>query len=207
MSAISQRIRQTTVDETARCLLASGVVLLPTDTVFGLAALPNHPTAVARIFELKARPPQKNLPVMVGSEHHLEDIGGQINERTRMLMNSPYCPGPLSIAIGLTEGKKRPRWLGDRDEIAFRVPSDDFLLRLLDTVGPLLVTSANRHGMGMFGNVGEAVDQLCGTPDLVIDGRECGSTPSTLVNSRYSPPRIERIGAVSEAQLSPYLGL
>lgn len=203
MKEIARAANQATIEDAARCLRASGVVLLPTDTVFGLAGLPDHPAAIARIFELKARPAHKNLPVMVASHLQLEDIGAQLNKRTRMLMESPFCPGPLSIVVGLVEGKK-PQWLMDRDEIAFRVPDDDFLLRLLASVGPLLVTSANRHGLATNGSVDDVQAQLSGIPDLVIDGRECGPTPSTLVNCRYSPPRIERVGAVSESQLAPY---
>lgn len=204
MSVLNSAASQTTLDRAARCLLASGVVLLPTDTVFGLAGLPNRPSAIAKIFELKARPAHKNLPVMISSERQLVEIGAQINNHTKKLMNSPFCPGPLSMAIGLIE-KKTPEWLRGRDEFAFRLPDDEFLLHLLDRVGPLFVTSANRHGMSTFGGASAAAAQLCGTPDFIIDGKECGSIPSTLVNCRYSPPRIERIGIVTENQLLPYI--
>lgn len=195
---------QSKVSVAADCLLGGGVALLPTDTVFGLAALPDKPEAVANIFRLKDRPPQRNLPVMASSLEQLERIGAQINSRVERLVNSPYCPGPLSIAVGLRP-HGLPKWLEGRDELAFRMPKDDFLLRLLDAVGPLLVTSANRHGMGTLGTVEDALNQLAGSPDLVVCGRECGSVPSTLVNCRFAPPVIERVGAVPAEALFRYL--
>jgi len=194
---------RTLIDQAAECLDNGGVVFLPTDTVFGLAVRPDRPEAVARLFALKARPAQRNLPVMVSSKAQLEAIGAEVNERVERLMNSPFCPGPLSIALGLDRDAS-PDWLAGRDEIAFRMPDDRFLLDLLDTAGPLLVTSANRHGMGTLGSVEAALAQLEGKPDMVIDGRECGSVPSTLVNCRFAPPKIERVGAVSPEALEEY---
>jgi L-threonylcarbamoyladenylate synthase len=179
-------------------------VFLPTDTVFGLAALPSRADAVKRIFQLKARPSEKNLPLMVSSIEQLARIGAQIDSRVRRLIASPFCPGPLSIAVGLNE-KIAPNWLRGRDELAFRIPNDDFLLALLDRVGPLLVTSANRSGEGTKRTVEDAVRQLAGVPDLVIGGQECDTVPSTLVNCKFSSPKIERVGAVSPKDLAPYI--
>lgn len=200
----SQHMPQSEVAAAARCLYDGGVVFLPTDTVFGLAALPSRADAVSRIFQLKDRPSQKNLPVMVSSVDQLVKIGAQINYRVERLASSPFCPGPLSIAVGLNE-RATPSWLRGRDELAFRIPNDDFLLALLDRVGPLLVTSANRNGEGTAKTMEEAVDQLSGHPDLVIGGRECETVPSTLVNCRFSTPVIERIGAISPDDLAPYI--
>ena len=200
----SQYGTRSTVAAAARCLSGGGVVFLPTDTVFGLAALPSRSEAVSRIFELKARPSQKNLPVMASSVDQLVSIGAQINDRVRRLTSSPFCPGPLSIAVGLDE-RLTPNWLRGRDELAFRIPKDEFLLAVLDEVGPLLVTSANRSGEGTARTVEDAISQLSGHPDLVIGGRECETVPSTLVNCRFSPPVIERIGAISSDELGPYV--
>lgn len=199
-----QHRSESVVESAAHCLTTGGVVFLPTDTVFGLAALPTQKEAVARIFRLKARPSQKNLPVMVSSVDQIEAIGGQINDRVLSLVYSPYCPGPLSIAIGLDD-KATPEWLWGRDELAFRIPNDHVLLSILDEVGPLLVTSANRSGSDTARTVEEAVAQLSEEPDLVVGGRECNCEPSTLVNCRFSKPVIERIGVVSPEDLAQYL--
>jgi len=204
MSGVFKKEAFVQLDLAADCLKAGGVVFLPTDTVFGLAALPGKSEAVAKIFSLKARSSEKNLPIMASTLAQLEGIGAQIDERVRKLVSSPFCPGPLSIAVGL-QGDNVPQWLKGREEIAFRIPDAKFLLELLDSVGPLLVTSANRSGCGTEETSEKALEQLSGSPDFVVHGRQCGSVPSTLVNCRYSPPLIERLGAVSREQLSEYL--
>lgn len=206
MTDASERAGSTAlVGRAADCLDAGGVVLLPTDTVFGLAALPGNAGAVARIFALKDRPAHKNLAVMVSNADQLEAIGVRVTDQVRALLNSPFCPGPLSLAVGLHE-EGRADWLVDRDELAFRIPDDRFLLDLIDRTGPLLVTSANRSGMDTPGTAAEAAAQLAARPDLVIEGRHCGAMPSTLVNCRRNPPVIERVGVIPPEQLAGYLG-
>ncbi len=195
---------QSQLAQAARCLDAGGVVLLPTDTVFGLAALPTRPAAVARVFALKDRPATKSLAVMVADLRQLEQIGAEVTAAVRRLVASPFCPGPLSLAVGL-HPKGRADWLAGRDELAFRIPDDAFLLDLLGRVGPLLVTSANRSGLDTPGSASEAAAQLTGRPDMVIDGRACGPVPSTLVNCRRDPPVIERIGVIPPEELAGYL--
>ncbi|SNR70149.1 L-threonylcarbamoyladenylate synthase [Puniceibacterium sediminis] len=193
------------VGRAADCLEAGGVVLLPTDTVFGLAALPDNAAAVARIFTLKDRPGHKNLAVMVSNIEQLEAIGAKVTDQARALIDSPFCPGPLTLAVGLHE-TGRADWLRGREELAFRMPDDAFLLELIDRTGPLLVTSANRSGMGTLGNAAAAAAQLTGHPDMVIEGRECGAMPSTLVNCCRVPPVIERVGVIPPDALAGYLG-
>ncbi len=192
------------IGEAERCLAAGGVVLLPTDTVFGLAALPTRPGAVARIFALKDRPAHKNLAVMIANLGQLEDLGAVVTDRVRALIDSPFCPGPLTLAVGL-QAKRRVEWLEDREELAFRMPDDAFLLDLLTRTGPLLVTSANRSGLGTLGTAAAAAAQLTAMPDMVIDGRDCGPVPSTLVNCRREPPVIERSGVIPAEALAGYL--
>ncbi|WP_372837142.1 L-threonylcarbamoyladenylate synthase [Puniceibacterium confluentis] len=191
--------------QAARCLESGGVVLVPTDTVLGLAALPSRPQAVARIFALKDRPAHKNLPVMVASVQQLEDIGADVSAAARALIASPFCPGPLSLVVAV-RGQGQADWLRGREELAFRIPDDAFLLDLLRLVGPLMVTSANRSGMDTPGDTLSAAAQLTAEPDMVVSGRGGGPVPSTLVNCRAVPPVIERIGAIPAAALAGYLG-
>lgn len=192
------------VQRTADCLRAGGVVLLPTDTVFGLAASATRPEAVARIFALKARPVTRNLPIMVADPAQLEAIGARLNATARGLIASTFCPGPLSLVVGL-DPARAPDWLAGRDEIAFRIPDHRFLLAVLAAAGPLRVTSANRHGAETPAHAEEVLGQLAGAPDLVIGGTPGADVPSTIVNCRHWPVVLERRGAVSEAALAPYL--
>jgi L-threonylcarbamoyladenylate synthase len=192
------------VEEIVECLLGGGVVLLPTDTVYGLAVSPNFDKSIDRLFALKRRPRNVNLPIMVWSETELEPLGFEISESARRLLRSPLIPGSLTLAMGFGSHPK-PAWLQGRDEAAVRIPYDERLLSVLQKAGPLLVTSANAHSAGTPDNVAEILEQLDGAPDLWIDGGILKTTASTLVNCRVDPPAIERVGVVPESEVLRYL--
>ena len=186
------------------CLNGGGVVLLPTDTVYGLAVLPSFDRSVDRIFSLKGRPRNVNLPIMVSSQDELEALGFDVNVAATRLLRSPLVPGSLTIAMGFHNGPT-PRWLEGRVEAAIRIPDDEWLLSVLRRTGPLLVTSANSHGRETPENLVDVLAQLQGAPDLAIDGGTLHTVPSTLVNCRLNPPVVERVGAIPEAEVMEFL--
>jgi len=192
------------VEEIVECLTKGGVVLLPTDTIYGLAVSPKFDKSIDRLFALKRRPRNVNLPIMVSSDEELEPLGFEISEAARRLLRSPLIPGSLTLALGFRSAY-RPTWLEGRDEAAVRIPDDQRLLAVLREAGPLLVTSANAHSAGTPDNVSEILAQLDGAPDLSIDGGTLRTTASTLVNCRVDPPVIERVGVVAEAEVFKYL--
>src|SRR5690242_12909329 len=191
-------------DLIVECLGNGGVVLLPTDTVYGLAVSPKFDESIDRLFALKRRPRNVNLPIMVASDRELEALGFEVNESARRLLRSPLIPGSLTLAMGFSS-EYRPTWLAGRDEAAVRIPNDERLLSVLRKAGPLLVTSANAHSAETPDNVADILAQLDGAPDLAIDGGTLRTTASTLVNCRVDPPRIERIGVVPESEVLKYL--
>ena len=192
------------VDEIVECLGRGGVVLLPTDTVYGLAVSPNFDESIDRLFALKRRPRNVNLPIMVSSDAVLAPLGFDISVSARRVLQSPLIPGSLTLALGFRSDYRTP-WLEGRDEAAVRIPNDERLLAVLRKAGPLLVTSANAHSAGTPDNVPEILSQLDGAPDLSIDGGILRTTASTLVNCRVDPPVIERVGVVPEAEIKKYL--
>jgi L-threonylcarbamoyladenylate synthase len=192
------------VAEIVKCLVNGGVVLLPTDTVYGLAVSPNFEASIDRLFALKRRPRNVNLPIMVSSEAELAPLGFEISEAAKRLLRSPLIPGSLTLALGFSSDY-RPSWLEGRDEAAVRIPNDDRLLAVLRQTGPLLVTSANAHSAETPDNVQEILAQLHGAPDLWVDGGTLRTTASTLVNCRVDPPVIERLGVVKESEVLKYL--
>jgi L-threonylcarbamoyladenylate synthase len=192
------------VDEIVDCLEHGGVVLLPTDTVYGLAVSPNFDESIDRLFALKRRPRTVNLPIMVASDAELEPLGFEVSESARRLLHSPLIPGSLTLALGF-HSEYRPHWLAGRDEAAVRIPNDERLLAVLRKAGPLLVTSANAHSADTPDNVRDILAQLDGAPDLSIDGGTLKTTASTLVNCRIDPPVIERVGVVAESEVLRYL--
>jgi L-threonylcarbamoyladenylate synthase len=191
-------------DLIVECLANGGVVLLPTDTVYGLAVSPEFDKAIDRLFKLKRRPRNVNLPIMVASDAELEALGFEVSESARRLLQSPLIPGSLTLAMGFSSDY-RPAWLAGRDEAAVRIPNDERLLSVLRKAGPLLVTSANAHSSETPDNVADILAQLDGAPDLSIDGGTLRTTASTLVNCRVDPPAIERIGVVPESEVLKYL--
>ena len=193
-----------TVEEIAACLANGGVVLLPTDTVYGLAVSPTHEKSIDRLFALKRRPRTVNLPIMVASDAELEPLGFALSEPARRLLRSPLIPGSLTLALGF-KSDYRPDWLSGRDEAAVRIPNHNQLLAVLRQTGPLLVTSANAHSADTPDNVAAILEQLDGAPDLAVDGGLLRTTASTLVNCRVDPPVIERLGVVPESEVLRYL--
>src|SRR6476660_6399776 len=197
-------MKSASVEEIVECLANGGVVLLPTDTVYGLAVSPNFDESIDRLFALKRRPRNVNLPIMVSSDEELEPLGFEISESARRLLRSPLIPGSLTLALGF-RSDYRPTWLAGRDEAAVRIPNDERLLSVLRKAGPLLVTSANAHSAETPDNVADILAQLDGAPDLAVEGGTLRTTASTLVNCRVDPPVIERTGVVPDSEVLKYL--
>ncbi|HBS49977.1 MAG TPA: threonylcarbamoyl-AMP synthase [Rhodobacteraceae bacterium] len=191
------------LDSAAACLVQGGVIVVPTDTVFGLAVLPERAASVARLFALKDRPTVKNLPVMVSDADQLRALGVRMTDAVTRLLDSPFIPGALTLAVAL-DGPC-PDWLAGRDEIAFRIPDDAFLRALIARTGPLFVTSANRSGQPTPTALEEVLAQLTAAPDMALDGRVTGDTPSTLINLNATPPKVEREGAIPPAEIFAWL--
>lgn len=183
------------VADIVRCLEAGGVALLPTDTVYGLAALPAFDAAVARIFALKRRPRAVSLPVMVATRAQIGDLGAVVTADAERLLASPHMPGPLTVAFSVAAALA-PAWLAGRAEVAVRMPDHALMRAVLRAAGPLFVTSANAHGRATPESLADALAQLDGAPDIAVDGGVLSSVPSTLVNCATSPATIERVGAV-----------
>ena len=184
-------------------LRGGGIVLLPTDTVYGLAVRPGDDDALARLFALKRRPLSRNIPIMVASAEQAEELGADVTAPARLLL-AAFSPGPLTLALGL-DPAKAPAWLAGRDEIAIRLPDDAFLLEVLRAAGPLLVTSANLSGQETPEACADVLTQLDGAPDLTVDDGPRATVPSTLVNCNLPEPKVERVGAVPADQIAKVL--
>jgi L-threonylcarbamoyladenylate synthase len=184
----------------AACLGGGGIVLMPTDTVYGLAAHPTFAASVDRLFALKRRSRSRQLPVMIASQDELATLGVRVTDTARRVLRSPLVPGALTFILGFADGPV-PSWLAGREEVAIRIPDDARLLAVLRHTGPLFVTSANTHGAATPESLSDALAQLDGAPDLAIDGGTLSTVPSTLLNCRRDPPVVEREGAVATADL------
>ena len=177
-----------------------GLVAVPTETVYGLAADAENPSAVARIFEVKGRPPGHPLIVHLGDADQLAEWVHSIPRSARVLIRSCW-PGPLTVLL-----ERGPRVLdvitGGRPSVAIRVPSHPMARELLQRFGGgVAAPSANRFGRVSPTTAAHVVDDLGAlldpARDTILDG---GPTPigveSTIVDCTVEPPQILRPGGI-----------
>ncbi len=169
----------------------AGVVLVPTETFYGLAADPASEVAVEAVHRLKRRPPDRALPVLCADHAQVASLV-ELPERFRVRLGRMW-PGPVTVVLRL----RRPLAACPAGTVAVRIPAHGLLRAVLYHTGPLTGTSANRHGEPPRSTAAEAAASLDGTPDLVLDG---GPTPgglaSTMVDLTEPEPRILRQGPV-----------
>ncbi len=194
MAVVDQKDKDA-VEVTVAALQRGAAVVVPTDTVYGLAALPTNDAAIALIYELKGRPDSMPLPVLGASIDQVSALGFALGVVAEELAGR-WWPGPLTLVCGFSPGAEPPTWLAGRDEAAVRVPDHDFLLQVMQRTGVLLVTSANPHGSPTPTTADAVATEFGARVELVIDGGELHAEPSTLVNVRGTQPIIEREGAI-----------
>jgi L-threonylcarbamoyladenylate synthase len=175
------------------------LVVMPTDTVYGVAARPDLTGATRRVFDAKRRPANLTLPVLAHSAPAAEAVA-ELDDRARLLATR-FWPGGLTIV--LPRAPAAGAWnLGEETEtVGVRVPAHDIALAILERTGPLAVTSANLSGQptppdceGVRSALGEAVA-------VYLCAGECAGTPSTVVELTGPTVRIMREGAVRSADI------
>lgn len=178
----------------AEALRAGLVVLLPTDTVYGLAVDPTVPGATQRLFDLKGRGRDVPIAVLVADAQQAWPTSAAPVPPAALDLAARHWPGALTLVV-----RRSPAWQGDiGDDIAtigLRCPDSAVVRDLCREVGPLATTSANRHGAPTAVTVAEAVAAL-GPIDVVIDGGPLPGTASTVVDCTVEPPAVLRQGAV-----------
>ena len=179
----------------AGVLLAGGIVVLPTDTVYGLAANAADPTATGLLFERKGRGPDTPLAVLCADAEQAFSLAGPTTTEGARQLAGRHWPGPLTLVV-----PRRPDldWaLGSPSEtVGLRCPDHDFVREVARSVGPIATTSANRHGQPTPTSAVEAAASLTGPVDLVIDGGDLIGTPSTVVDATGERIRVLRSGPV-----------
>jgi L-threonylcarbamoyladenylate synthase len=184
-------------------LAGGGVVGLPTDTVYGLAADPWRPGATERLFELKGRPRHVELPVFVAGADQAARLSVGLTPIARILMER-YWPGPLTIVV-----PRRPDLgadLGtDPTTIGLRCPAHPVPLAICQAQGPYATTSANRHGQPPISEAATLAAELPGV-DLVLDAGPCAGVPSTVVDATGERLRLLRAGAIPWEDLTALEG-
>lgn len=187
------------VDYSAELLYNNGVILTPTDTVYGLICLPTSDIAIKKIFEMKGRPVNRHLPIIVADwQQAKSELPIVCNQPARKLAEK-FWPGALTLACGIIENDVK--WLEGRVEVGIRVPDHIYIQKLAKKMGPLLMTSANRHGEDTPHTIEGALGSLEKAPSLAIDGGVLSGAPSTLVNVNLLEPKVERVGSIPESEI------
>jgi L-threonylcarbamoyladenylate synthase len=197
------------VARAARALRAGQVVVIPTDTVYGLAAAIDRPDAIDRLYALKERPDEKAIPVLIADAEHVLVLTSRLSATAAHLART-YWPGPLTLV--LPGRQDLPQRVTDDTAdglrtVAIRVP-DNALARAIIVAagGALAVTSANRSGEVPAVEAGEVVRLELSRSLLVIDGgRAAGGVPSTIVRVTSEMPEILREGAISASAIAEAL--
>lgn len=189
----------TTIDAAVAAIHRGLIVGMPTDTVYGLAVDPLNTQAVAALYELKGRPDEKAIPVLVATiaqALEIVDIPPEIED-----MALRHWPGPLTLV--LRRHVELPEWVGERERgtVAVRIPDHPVALDFLSAAGPLAVTSANRSGNPPAQDEVEARELLGSEVSVYLEGRSPGGESSTVVDMTTNPPRLVRKGPVTFGDL------
>lgn len=188
--------RSSALREATEVLLAGGVVILPTDTVYGLAAHPSHESAVSRLGTIKGRPTGKPIALLAADLAAVRTFGGRFCPAAQRLAQA-FWPGALTLVIPCGE-----------NEEGFRVPNHALCRELLAACGGVLrVTSANLSGTMPAVNAAEALAESGLTADLLLDdGPSREGLASTVVRVSADALTILRPGVIAEADIRTAAG-
>lgn len=192
--------RATGIEQATEAVRRGELVVLPTDTVYGLGTDAFDPDAVAGLLAAKGRGRDQPVPVLVGSPRTLDGVATGLSRTARDLVEA-FWPGGLTL-VALVQPTLR--WdLGETGgTVAVRMPLHPVAIELLTATGPMAVSSANLSGRPPATTVEEAVEQLGEAVSVYLDGGTSGDpVPSTIVDVTGEVPRLLRAGAVAEADL------
>ncbi|MFF9128509.1 L-threonylcarbamoyladenylate synthase [Streptomyces sp. NPDC014889] len=194
------------IEKAAGVLRVGGLVALPTETVYGLGANAEDPAAVARIFQVKGRPPSHPLIVHIGGAEQLDDWVQDVPATARLLAEH-FWPGPLTLV--LRRGARVPlEATGGLETVAVRVPDHPVALALLAAFGGgVTAPSANRFGQVSPTTADDVRAELGDAVDFVLDGGPCEvGVESTIVDVTGDAPSILRPGGMTREDLEAVLG-
>ncbi len=194
------------IDAAAAAVKSGRLVVMPTDTVYGIGADAFDSQAVAALLAAKGRGRDMPVGVLVGSWHTIDGLVYSVSESARELIRA-FWPGALSLVV---QQAPSLQWdLGDaRGTVMLRMPLQPVAIELLRQTGPMAVSSANVSGQPPAATAEEARAQLGDLVDVYLDGGTAEQqAASTILDLTGSQPRILRDGPVSAAAIADVLGV
>jgi release factor glutamine methyltransferase len=190
----------------ASVLRDGGIVIFPTETVYGIGAAANSCIGPQEIVDIKMRPASKPLPWLVETEDALDTYGIDIPEYAHRLAEK-FWPGPLSLVVKAS-ARVGKDFTDSRGTVALRCPDHEVVQELIRASGgPIITTSANTSGEHAPTSFDELEERLVAAADLTLDGGETRhGMASTVVDCTGTEPMILRDGAVPAAQIAEVAG-
>jgi|SRR5215203_2675058 len=198
---LAARLSLDQIDQAVALLRSGEVIAFPTDTVYGLGALPGNAAAVRRLFKVKRRPAEKAIPILIAEIDDLPKVAANVSPAARRLIER-HWPGPLTVVF-----RRAPsfREAADPDTttVAVRVPALEAARALIRGAGgALAVTSANVSGKPAATTVDDVLLQIGRSIPAIVDGGDTpGGVESSIVDCSRDRPRLLREGALSRAVL------
>ena len=196
--------RESAIEAASLAIQRGDLVVLPTDTVYGVAADAFDPAAVSSLLAAKGRGREMPPPVLVSAISTIDALAVNIPSYARALVEE-FWPGPLTLVC---HQQASLQWdLGDtRGTVAVRMPNHDIALEILERTGPLAVSSANRTGMPAATDAEQAMEMLGEEVAVIVDGGASpGGEASTIVDATGPQGRVLRRGALSLETLNKVL--
>ena len=197
---------QNDIDNAVRLLGDGGVVVFPTDTLYGLGADAFSDTGLERVFVIKLRPPGLAVPLLVSCWDQVELVARDVPEAARRLANR-FWPGPLTMILRKA-AKLSDRVTGGKDTVAVRMPGHNAPLALARQLGrPITGTSANRSGQQDLLTLDAVEAELGGEVDYIIKaGPAPRGVPSTVIDLTAGAPCLVRLGSLPFEEISALCG-
>lgn len=185
----------------ATVLRDGGIVVFPTETVYGIGAAANTCVGPHEIIDIKLRPAHKAIPWLVEEEAALDVYGIDVPEYAHRLAQK-YWPGPLSLVVKAA-AVIPPEFRDDRGTVALRCPRHDLSMELIRASGgALIATSANTSGLPAPGRFEDLEDRIIAAADLTLDGGETEhKVASTVVDCTGIEPKVVREGAIPDDEI------
>lgn len=193
-------IENAEMENVAKVIKAGGLLVYPTDTLYGLAADPFNDSAVKKVFLSKNRPFDMPLSIAVSDVRMLESVA-VLNDSARKLI-SRFLPGPLTILLTKKPSISDLLTSGD-NQIGIRIPDHPFALKFIRKVGPITSTSANLHSRPDPTSIEMAKKDLGNAIDIYIDcGKTRFSAPSTIIDVSEGDVEIVRAGVITKEEIA-----
>ncbi|HYH91527.1 MAG TPA: L-threonylcarbamoyladenylate synthase [Candidatus Saccharimonadales bacterium] len=192
-------------DAAVATLEAGGIVAVPTDTVYGLAVALSTPGGIERVFQVKQRPPDRGIVLLLDEAAQMADLA-TVTPAAEALAAACW-PGGLTIVLEQRDGVALSSVLtGGASTIGVRVPAHDAPRALARALGPLPTTSANVSGSPELANAAAILERLGDGIDLILDGGAApGGVASTVVDASGPSVRILRAGAIDAQRIADLL--